>query len=123
MPNILTKILQRIVGGKPVAQLPHPPFVKVRAIGMPHVAASAPACQCAGFPTNDQVDACFCTAENRAIRAFAGGGMLAMTAEQRQECLDELATIEGFSRPEDAAASDVALAQRVRRAWGQRPVP
>lgn len=62
---------------------------------------------------------CACAPMERALRAWSGGyeGIPAMTAEQRNACLDEIGQVEGWIRSEHADLSDGDLARNVLSAW------
>lgn len=69
-------------------------------------------CQCGGVMT------CECGTEERAIRAYAGGApMPPMTVIQREWCLREIDSVEGYDRRDHGKAPDDVLASTVLRAW------
>lgn len=85
------------------------------AITMPHVAAAAPSgCLCNYQP------GCICQPEEKALRFWSAGGgrdMPPMTPAQREECLAEIARVEGYRRDDYEADTDASLAAAVLHAW------
>lgn len=73
----------------------------------------APCCMCWGD------DSCMCTPMERALRGWtrASSTMPAMTAEQRDLCLQEIAQVEGYDRAEWEGEGDAALANGTLSAW------
>lgn len=62
---------------------------------------------------------CVCLREERVLRAYVGGygGLPSMTFREREWCLDEIHSVEGYDRKDFQAASDAVLAQGVLSAW------
>ena len=61
---------------------------------------------------------CVCGPEERVLRAYASRANLpAMTSEQRQYCLAEIASVEGYRRADYEAEEDADLARSVLSAW------
>lgn len=61
---------------------------------------------------------CLCNPEERTLRCIAAGTHgLAMQDGQRQECLREIGSVEGYSKDDYAGASDRDLARGVLHAW------
>jgi hypothetical protein len=77
---------------------------------------SAPCCW---DGTENAGDSCVCGAEERVLRAYAGGiqTLPQMTEEQKKWCLDEIGQVEGYERREHLTDSDIDLANTVLRAW------
>jgi hypothetical protein len=72
---------------------------------------------CVCFP--DQPDCCMCPDGEAVLRAYENQreGLPAMTAEQREWCLDEIASVERHKREDYEGASDKDLARGVMSAW------
>lgn len=84
---------------------------------LPLLAAIAPqTCLC--FPEGE---GCVCLDSERACRAYAYPlpemPMPPMTPVQREECLAEIATVEGYERTDYDACTDQDLAHGVLSAW------
>jgi len=71
------------------------------------------ACWCYG----DASDGCACGPEEKALRIIAGGKAGAMSAGDREWCLDEIAKVEGYSRADHLDEPDHLLANSVLSAW------
>ena len=69
---------------------------------------------CCGWPGK-----CGCPPMERALRGWARSdtAMPAMTAEQRQFCLDEIKQVEGYDVADWQDGSDHAVAATVLSAW------
>lgn len=57
-------------------------------------------------------DCCVCSDEEAHLRAGAP-----LTAEQREWCLNEIASVEGFRREDHEAEDDARLGRTVLNAW------
>lgn len=63
-------------------------------------------------------DRCICSDVECAIRAWANGNMsIPMNAIQRNYCLNEIDSVEGYSRKEYETATDRQVANAVLSAW------
>ena len=62
---------------------------------------------------------CSCMREERMLHAYSGGygNLPPMTAEERNWCLDEIESVEGYRRQDYEASSDAGLARGVLCAW------
>jgi hypothetical protein len=61
---------------------------------------------------------CVCGDEEKVLRAYLGSSsMPPMTAKQREECLEEIASVEGYDRKDYETESDANLARGVLHAW------
>ncbi len=60
---------------------------------------------------------CVCGSEERALRAIAAGRGPDLTDEQREWCLSEIGSIEGYRRDEHEGDNSVVLANVTIRAW------
>jgi hypothetical protein len=61
---------------------------------------------------------CICANEERALRGYAAGLVLPpMTAAQREWCLSEIDSVEGYRRKEYETETDKDLARGVLHAW------
>lgn len=61
---------------------------------------------------------CQCGPSERALRGWISGAVTApMTDAQRNYCLSEIASVEGYTRAEFEASSDADLARGVLQAW------
>lgn len=62
---------------------------------------------------------CVCTETERQLRAFTAGmpSMGQMTPAQREWCLSEIDSVEGWSRAEHEHDADHELARNVLNAW------
>lgn len=67
-------------------------------------------CQCEGHPLAS--NGCICPASERALRAGA-----ALTDEQREWCLGEVASVEGYARSDGEDLNDADLGRLVLAAW------
>ena len=71
-----------------------------------------------GCPCGEEPGYCACNAEERVLRCFVRGSMpCQMTQAQREECLREVARVEGYERKDYETASDADLARGVIHAW------
>lgn len=74
-------------------------------------------CQCIAQPAPPG-SYCICGLEERALRAFKGGcAPNPMTPKQREWCLDEIGSVEGYERSDFEDATDANLATNVIGAW------
>lgn len=78
---------------------------------MPHPIPVVP-CQCTGSGWIDDETGCICGLTERALRA---GGPF--TADQRNWCLDEIASVEGHTRADHEGDTDADLGRAVLDAW------
>jgi hypothetical protein len=63
-------------------------------------------------------DDCLCPPQERALRAWAYEGYnIPMTEEQKEWCLKEIDSVEGFTREHYKQASDALVALGVLDAW------
>ena len=63
-------------------------------------------------------DSCVCGPMERVLRAYCDGvDMPAMTKEQREECLRQIDSAEGYEASEHANESDRDLSRTVIGAW------
>jgi hypothetical protein len=61
---------------------------------------------------------CVCTPTEIALHAYAEAYVMPpMTSEQREECLEEIAMVEGYDRKEYETATDAQLARGVLCSW------
>lgn len=62
---------------------------------------------------------CVCGMSERALRAWSGGvvEIEPMTPEQREWCLSEIDSVEGYARKDYEASDDGRLARGVLSAW------
>lgn len=61
---------------------------------------------------------CACGPSERVLRAIVyTGGAPALTPEQREWCLSEIGSVEGYARKDYEAAHDVIVARGVLDAW------
>jgi len=60
---------------------------------------------------------CVCPDEEQAVRAYAYGVLSEMSLSCREECLDEIAMVEGYDRTEYEHADSNTLAWTVIHAW------
>lgn len=69
--------------------------------------------------TQGQCMPCVCGFTERALRAWKSGSLNIdpMTPEQREWCLKEIESIEGYSREDSVSADDSQLANTVLSAW------
>lgn len=71
-----------------------------------------------GCPCGEQPGYCACNAEERVLRCVMRGSVLpALEPAEREECLREIAGVEGYSRADYQEASDRDLAAGVLHAW------
>ncbi len=77
-----------------------------------HLFQTSPEC-CGGH------DPCVCLREERVLRAYLGsyGDLPPMTSTEREWCLEEIDSVEGYSRSDYENASDSDLANGVLSAW------
>lgn len=77
---------------------------------------SAPCCW---DGTQDAGTPCACGPDERVLRAYADGlsFLPPMTAEQKNWCLDEIGSVEGYDRLDYEFYQDQDLAHTVLRAW------
>ncbi|WP_158669926.1 hypothetical protein [Bradyrhizobium guangdongense] len=59
---------------------------------------------------------CACGDSERVLRAIQRGEVK-LTDEQREWCLSEIESVEGYTRDEYAMADDITIAQGVMCAW------
>ena len=64
----------------------------------------------------DYGDGCICLPMERALR-HATKGSVALTSEQRETCLAEIAKVEGWDRADHQGQSDRDLARSTLGAW------
>ena len=77
----------------------------------PKIAWPTVECQC-------DVQECVCGTEERVLRAFIDRKVnLPMNSAQREWCLQELDSVEGFSRKDYTQSDDSQLARGVLDAW------
>ena len=70
-------------------------------------------CPCYGNPA-----LCLCLPVERVLRAYmAQAPMPALTPEQREACLEEIALVEGYDRHDYEESDDQELARGVLSAW------
>ena len=63
-------------------------------------------------------DGCLCPDTERALRAYIAGRLMPpMTPEQREWCLTEISSVEGYTRAEYEGVDDAGLARGVLEAW------
>jgi hypothetical protein len=74
---------------------------------------------CPCYPEPEPGDLCVCCSVERVLRLYAGGveKMPPMTPEQRYECLEEIASVEGYERDDYVGETDQHLASGVLYAW------
>ncbi len=85
-------------------------------INMPEIAKSFPK-QCVCHDTYEGL-CCECGIYERSLRAFMYGKQPDyMSDAQREECLNEIAQVEGYDRKDYEDAADEDLAQGVLDAW------
>lgn len=79
---------------------------------MPGIAVLSSMCQC-------NLAECICGMTERVLRHWASGRRHyeAMTPEQREWCLLEIDSVEGYSRKDHESDTDPLLAQAVLNAW------
>lgn len=71
-------------------------------------------CQCEGHPLASE--GCICPPDERFLR-YVKAGHGALTDEQRERCLDEIATVEGYERSDYEGDTDAGIAGGVISAW------
>ena len=71
-------------------------------------------CPCYG---DDKACHCVCGLSEKALRAWRGNQLPAMTPEQREWCYQEIDAVECHDREDYLAASDADLAYGVLCAW------
>jgi hypothetical protein len=69
-------------------------------------------CQCVVYPEN-----CICSPCEMALRAWGGGFTQPMTPDQREFCLSEIDSVEGFRREDHESDTDQQLARATLDAW------
>jgi hypothetical protein len=83
---------------------------------MPHIEAADPGgCPCNTPPAPD--DLCVCDRAERTLRCYIRGGLPPMTPAQREECLAEIGSVEGYDRNDYEGVDDASLARGVLHAW------
>ncbi|MCK1577839.1 hypothetical protein [Bradyrhizobium sp. 174] len=76
-----------------------------------------PEARCACWSPEDRKDVgCVCGDSERVLRAIQRGE-IRLTDEQREWCLGQIETVEGYSRSQYTIADDGTLAQGVICAW------
>lgn len=72
-------------------------------------------CVCYG----PQTRGCICSTQERVLRLYADTtiAMPPLTPEQRDWCLDDIATVEGYARSDYETATDRDLCRGVLHAW------
>jgi hypothetical protein len=60
---------------------------------------------------------CVCGPSERVLRAVIDTGDIRLTPEQREWCLSEIASVEGYSRADYEGTHDVDIAHGVLDAW------
>ena len=68
-------------------------------------------CQCGDVPE------CICGQTEKVLRAFASGILSTMTPDQREWCLKEIDSVEGYNRRDYERAYPADLARGVLSAW------
>lgn len=70
-------------------------------------------------PSPQDTDCCICPHNERVLRGYTRGEatLPAMTPEQREWCLEEIGSVEGYDRAEHVEDSDSDLASTVLCAW------
>ena len=76
-------------------------------------------CMCVGSPWVPTPEDCICGEGESALRAWQRGKtkMPPMTDEQRSWALDEIASVEGYSRTDYENGDDAMVARGVLDAW------
>lgn len=63
-------------------------------------------------------DGCICGSSERVLRGYISGTSLPqMSEKQREWCLEEIGSVEGFDRADYAELTDADLARGVLNAW------
>lgn len=62
-------------------------------------------------------DGCLCNAEERVLRLCKAGKMQPLTPDQREECLREIGSVEGYDRKDYESLPDADVASGVLHAW------
>lgn len=82
---------------------------------MPAIESSAPSGCCY---SGDMAAGCVCPDSEKSLRMFSAGmNSTPMTPEQREECLKEISSIEGYDRADYEHLEDKWLAKGVLHAW------
>lgn len=74
---------------------------------------------CSCYSDHDHGMSCPCGADERVLRAYISGlaTLPPMTPEQREWCLNEIASVEGYDRKDYEPCGDAEMASGVLGAW------
>jgi len=64
-----------------------------------------------------QLTRCVCLDEERALRLVMRWTNMSLTRSQREECIREIESVEGYSRDDCEGLSDADVARMVLNAW------